>query len=190
MLIYADDILVTGNNNVMLPKLLRELDSLFAMKDLGPLHYFLSIEAHQASSNLYLTQTKCLLDLLHRTNMKDAKPLKLLVQLGMKLSRCDGDPIPNAREYRAVVGALQYVTLTRPDIAHAINQVRQFMHGQRSHHWMEVKRILCFLKAQSHLCCIFAMVHLHFLLTRMQTGLETQMIKAPHMVMGSLLVLT
>ena len=94
MLIYVDDILVTGNKNAALPKLLREVGSLFAMKDLGPLHYSLGIEAHRASSNLYLTQTKYVLDLLHGTNMKDDKPLKSPFQPGMKLPRYDGDPIP------------------------------------------------------------------------------------------------
>ena len=59
LLIYVDDILVTGNKNAALPKLLRELGSLFAMKDLGPLHYSLGIEAHRASSNLYLKQSMC-----------------------------------------------------------------------------------------------------------------------------------
>ena len=45
-----------------------------------------------------------------------------------------------------MVGALQHVTLTRPDIAFAVNQVCQFMHDLHSHHWIAVKRILRFLK--------------------------------------------
>ena len=78
--------------------------------------------------------------------MHDAKPIKTLVQPGLKLSKNDGDPLPNPREYRSVVGALQYVTLTRPDIAFAINQVCKFMQDLRSTHWIAVKRILHFLK--------------------------------------------
>lgn len=78
--------------------------------------------------------------------MHDAKPLRSPVQFGLKLSKYDGDPISNAQEYHSVVGALKYVTLTRPDIAFAVNQVCQFMHNPRSTHWMAVKRILHFLK--------------------------------------------
>ena len=98
------------------------------------------------SSDLYLTQTKYVWDLLHKAQMHDAKPIKSLVQPRLRLSKTDGDPITNPQEYRSVVGALQYVTLTRPDIAFAVNQVCQFLHDPRSTHWMAVKRILCFLK--------------------------------------------
>lgn len=145
-LIYVDDIVITSNHVAAMPKLLRDLGSLFAMKDLGPLHYFIGIEACRVSSNLYLTQTKYVWDLLHKTQMHDAKPIKSPVQPGWRLSKTDGDPITNSQDYRSVVGALQYVTLTRPDIAFAVNQVCQFMHDARSTHWMAIKQILPFLK--------------------------------------------
>ena len=50
LLIYVDDIAVTSNNSATLPKLVVDLGRLFAMKDLGPLHYFLGIEAHRVNS--------------------------------------------------------------------------------------------------------------------------------------------
>ncbi|XXG76454.1 hypothetical protein AAC387_Pa08g0801 [Persea americana] len=78
--------------------------------------------------------------------MEIFKILKSPVQTGIKLSRYDGDPISNAQENRSVLGALQYVTLTRADIAFAVDQVCQFMYDPRSHHWIVVKRILRFLK--------------------------------------------
>lgn len=74
------------------------------------------------------------------------KTHKVTILSGSKLSKFDGDPIPNANEYRSVVGALQYVTLSRPNIASAVNQVWKFMHDPRTLHWMAVKRILHFLK--------------------------------------------
>lgn len=80
---------------------------------------------------MYLTQTKYVMDLLHRTTVHEAKPLKSPMQAGLKLSRYDGNPVPNAQEYRAVMGALQYVNLTRPDIVLQVNQV---IHDPRSTH--------------------------------------------------------
>lgn len=113
---------------------------------MGPLHYFLGIEAHRLSFDLYLTQTKYVWDLLHRTNIQDAKPIKSPMQPGSKLSEFDGKPLPNPHDHRSVMGALQYVTLTRPYIAFAVNQVCQFIHEPQTLHWIAVKGILRFLK--------------------------------------------
>ena len=77
---------------------------------------------------MYLTQTKYTRDLLFRTQFQDAKPLSSPAPLGKKLSLFDGDPLQDPTEYRSVVGALQYLTITRPDISFAVNQVCQFMH--------------------------------------------------------------
>lgn len=74
LLVYVDDIVIISNNTVALTKLLMDFNRLFAMKDLGPLNYFLGIEVHRAPSNMYLTQTKYVFDLLHMTKMHDAKP--------------------------------------------------------------------------------------------------------------------
>lgn len=57
------------------------------------------------------------------------------------LSIHDGDPFEDPKLYRSVVGALQYATITRPDIAFAVNKVSQFMHYPTSSHWIAVKRI-------------------------------------------------
>ena len=80
LLIYVDDIVLTSNNPGALPKLLVELGRLFAMKDLGPIHYFLGIEAYRVDSDLYLTQTTYIWDLLRQTNMQDAKPIESPVE--------------------------------------------------------------------------------------------------------------
>jgi hypothetical protein len=78
--------------------------------------------------------------------MYDAKPIKSPVDSDSKLSKFSGDPLPTPHEYHSIVGALQYVTLTGPDIAFVINQVCQYMHEPRTSHWIAVKRILRFLK--------------------------------------------
>ncbi|CAL8990669.1 unnamed protein product, partial [Prunus brigantina] len=77
--------------------------------------------------------------------MHEAKPVSTPAISGKRFSITDGDPLPDATEYRSVVGALQYLTLTRPDIAFAVNQVCQFMHRPTTVHWIAVKRILRYL---------------------------------------------
>jgi histone deacetylase 1/2 len=51
----------------------------------------------------------------------------------------------NVTKYRSVVGALQYLTMTRPNISYSVNKVCQFLHAPTSVHWMAVKRIITYL---------------------------------------------
>ncbi|CAM8947373.1 unnamed protein product [Rhodiola kirilowii] len=146
LLIYVDDILITGNHPGHIFTLISSLGRLFSMKDLGNVHYFLGMENNRSSSGLLLTQTKYITDLLLRTQMVDAKPVSTPAAPGKRLSIYDGDPLPEPTQFRSIVGALQYLTLTRPDIAFAVNQVSQFMHKPTSAHWVDVKRILRYLK--------------------------------------------
>jgi len=116
------------------------------MKDLGNLHYFLGVEANYANGSLYPSQTKYITDLLLRTQFQDAKLINSPVPAGRKLSRYDGDPLPDESIYRSIVGPLQYITFTRPDLSFVVNQVCQFMHQPPSSHWIAVKCILHYLK--------------------------------------------
>jgi hypothetical protein len=74
ILVYVDDIILTGTPNAPFRHLLENLNKGFAMKDLGPLHYFLGIEAHSSADGLYLTQSKYIHELLSRNSMLDCKP--------------------------------------------------------------------------------------------------------------------
>ncbi|TQE05315.1 hypothetical protein C1H46_009090 [Malus baccata] len=147
LLIYVDDILITGNSTDHIARLIQQLGVLFSMKDLGPLHYFLGMEVHRTAAGLHLTQAKYITDLLKRTNMLDCKPISAPAIPGRRLSLSDGEPLSDLTEFRSVVGALQYLLFTRHDIAFAVNQVCQFMHRPTTVHWVAVKRILRYLKA-------------------------------------------
>jgi len=63
-----------------------------------------------------------------------------------KLSATDGDPVEDASQYRNLTGALRYLTLTRPDIAYAVQQVCLFMHDPREPHLAMIKRTLRYVK--------------------------------------------
>jgi len=123
LLIYVDDILIIGTSSSYIFSLIQNLGRLFSMKDLGPLHYFLGLEAVYSTIGLHLTQTKYTMDLLFRTKFQDVKPISSPANAGKKLSLYDGDPLSDPTEFRSVVGALQYLTLTHLDICFAVNQV-------------------------------------------------------------------
>ncbi|KAD4888096.1 hypothetical protein E3N88_20169 [Mikania micrantha] len=56
----------------------------------------------------------------------------------------DSPPFDDPVKFRQIVGALQYGTLSRPNLAFAVNKVCQFMHSSTENHWSAVKRILCY----------------------------------------------
>ncbi|XP_062182196.1 uncharacterized mitochondrial protein AtMg00810-like [Phragmites australis] len=68
------------------------------------------------------------------------------VDMKAKLSATEGSPVANETEYRSLAGALQYLTLTRPDIAYAVQQVCLFMHDPLEPHLNMIKRILHYVK--------------------------------------------
>jgi len=99
MLIYVDDIILTGTHMHALTALITQLQKKFPVKDLGPLGFFLGIQATRCPDSLHLCQAKYIRDLLHRTNMLGAKPATSPCPAGAKLSKFDGDPLPDFTEY-------------------------------------------------------------------------------------------
>ena len=76
LLVYEANILVTGSNQLLISKLIYDLNVVFALRDLGDVHYFLGIKVHHTATTLHLTQSKYINDLLFKTNMDGAKPSK------------------------------------------------------------------------------------------------------------------
>ncbi|KAK1626474.1 hypothetical protein QYE76_000831 [Lolium multiflorum] len=91
------------------------------------------------------------LELLDRANMLHCNPISTPVDTRAKLSANDGTPFPDAALYRSLAGALQYLTLTRPDIAYAVQQICLFMHCPKTSHYQLIKRVLRYLRGTTHL---------------------------------------
>ncbi|XP_030461333.2 uncharacterized mitochondrial protein AtMg00810-like [Syzygium oleosum] len=149
LLLYVDDILVTGDTPELLRSLITRLSQEFAMKDLGPLHYFLGIEAHHRSDGTLLSQAKYVDSLLRKFDLVKVKPVSTPLASKTLLSANDGEVLASPTLYRQMVGALQYVSMIRPDISFAVNLVSQFMHQPRLPHLQAVKRIYRYLAGTS-----------------------------------------
>jgi hypothetical protein len=85
---------------------------------------------------------------IRRIGMHTCKPVSTPLSISEKLSAHEGIPLgqDDAIQYRRIVGALQYLTLTRPDISFAVNKMCQYLHAPTTLHWATVKRILRYLK--------------------------------------------
>ncbi|KAK5812212.1 hypothetical protein PVK06_027631 [Gossypium arboreum] len=114
---------------------------------MGDLHYFLGIEFSRCSfGSIHLCQQKYIQDLLKRSSLSNAKSVHTPMVSSSMLSKDEGEYLADPTEYRSIAGALQYIVLTRPDIAYAVNRVCQFMHAPTNLHMVALKRILRYLR--------------------------------------------
>jgi hypothetical protein len=148
LLVYVDDIIIASSSPTAAVDLLQKLQHDFALKDLGNLHYFLGIEVSHAKEGIYLSQKKYMMDVLQRAGMLSCKPASTPLSCSTKISAQVGDRLSpeDTTRYRNIVGSLQYLTLTRPNISFAVNKACQYLHSPTTVHWTAVERILRFLK--------------------------------------------
>ncbi|KAG8501842.1 hypothetical protein CXB51_004605 [Gossypium anomalum] len=145
VLVNVDDIIITGSVPTYINSFVRQLNNAFSLKDMGELHYFLGIKVTRSSTNcLHLCQQKYIRDVLERSSMSCHKSVPTPM-VSSSLSKDDGDRLSDPTEYKSLAGALQYVVLTRSDIAYAVNRICQFMHTPTSVHLVALKRILRYL---------------------------------------------
>ena len=144
LLIYVDNILIISPDKIGISQIIKNLKSMFSLRDLGNAKFFLGIELINTSDGCILSQSKYLSTILHRTNMFACKPTATPCSSSsfMNISSEPVDP----HLYRSTVGALQYLTLTRPDIQFVVNRACQKMHLPQPEDWQRVKHLLRYLK--------------------------------------------
>jgi histone deacetylase 1/2 len=144
VLIYVDDIIVTSSSNQAVTALLHDINKDFALKDLGELHFFLGIEVKKMHGDLLHTQEQYASDLLVKVGMSKCTSSPTPLSSNEKLSLTEGTPLgpDDITQYRSIVGALQYLTLTRPDICFSVNKICQYLHAPTTAHWTVAKRVL------------------------------------------------
>ena len=78
--------------------------------------------------------------------MLDCKPVDTPMDLNVKLVPSQREPLRDPGRYRRLVGKLNYLTITRPDISFPVSVVSQFLQSPSDRHWDAVIRILCYVK--------------------------------------------
>ncbi|MFS7918608.1 putative RNA-directed DNA polymerase [Helianthus anomalus] len=146
LIIYVDDMILTGNDEEEMSMLRDKLFSEFEMKDLGRLKYFLGIEVLRSKQGIFICQRKYVLDLLAETGMVECRPADTPMMVNHGLHMEDGADLADKERYQRIVGKLIYLSHTRPDIAYAVGVVSQFMHQPQASHMEVVLRIIRYLK--------------------------------------------
>ena len=116
------------------------------MKDPGTLSYFLGLEVTLSLDGYYLFQAKYASDFLSKADITDNKTVSTPLEYNAKLTPLDGELISDVIRYCQLVGSLIYLTVTHPDISHAVGMVSQFMDAPRSVHYAAILRILRYVK--------------------------------------------
>ncbi|GAU50542.1 hypothetical protein TSUD_409860, partial [Trifolium subterraneum] len=150
ILLYVDDIILITSTHVLRKSIMSLLASEFAMKDLGPLSYFLGIAVSRNPSGIFLSQSTYASEIIERAGMTSCKSTATPVDTKQKLSTSSGTPYEDPSLYRSIAGALQYLTFTRPDISYAVQQVCLHMHAPCTEHMFALKRILRYVQGTLH----------------------------------------
>ena len=119
-LIYVDDILITGNDYKGITTLLSLLNQEFPTRDLGIAYFFLGIEIIPHEDDYLLSQSKYITGLLQRAKIDGARPVSTPIAINNSPSS-SSPALSDPQIYRIIVGALQYVTITCPDITFMVN---------------------------------------------------------------------
>ena len=83
---------------------------------------------------MHLSQRKYITEILMREKMDNSNPLPTPMISNLHLFKNRGEPISNIKQYRSIVGALQYATITRPEISFSVNKASQFMQNPLDEH--------------------------------------------------------
>jgi histone deacetylase 1/2 len=145
LLLYVDDIVLTGSSTALLQHIVNKLQAEFKVKDMGALHFFLGIDVRRTKEGFYLSQERYADDILERAGMASCKPALTPINTKGQLN-ADGAAIDGAKSYRSLAGALQYLTVTRPDIAFAVQQVCLHMHDPHAPHLALLKQTLRYIR--------------------------------------------
>ncbi|KAJ0464501.1 putative RNA-directed DNA polymerase [Helianthus annuus] len=146
VLVYVDDLIITGDVQEEIAQLKENLCVRFRMKDLGRLVRFLGLELSYNKEGVVLHQEKYASDLLHKFGMFSCKAAVTPMDAGVRLYTTVGRQIEDPSEYRRLVGSLIYLTLTRPDLSFAVGVLSRFMQDPRKPHLIAIRRVLRYMK--------------------------------------------
>lgn len=156
LLLYVDDMLITGDDLEYIAFVKGKLSEQFMMSDLGPLSYFLGIEVTSTVDGYYLSQHRYIEDLLAQSGLTDSRTTTTPMELHVRLRSTDGTPLDDPSRYRHLVGSLVYLTVTRPDIAYAVHILSQFVSAPTSVHYDHLLRVLRYLRGTTTQCLFYA----------------------------------
>ncbi|KAD3642341.1 hypothetical protein E3N88_31565 [Mikania micrantha] len=151
LVIYVDDLLVTGSSIEEITQFKTQMKLRFEMSDLGLLSYYLGLEVKQEETGIKIAQSNYARKVLKMAGLDDCNPAKFPMEPGLKLVKEDGSKGASATEYRKIIGCLRYLTHTRPDLMYSVGYASRYMQSPTITHQQAVKHILRYVKGTINL---------------------------------------
>jgi hypothetical protein len=147
LVLYVDDLFLTGEEH-LIAQTKRELSIEFEMNDLGLMHYFLGLEVWQKPGEIFLSQSRCSIDVLHRFGMLDCKSMttSMISNLKKLHDQATGSDLEDPIVYHQIIGSLMYLIHTRPNICYVVNSLNQFLWEPKQIHMVSAKHILIYIR--------------------------------------------
>ncbi|PKU66070.1 Retrovirus-related Pol polyprotein from transposon TNT 1-94 [Dendrobium catenatum] len=146
LLVYVDDILLTGNDERAMAELVNKLQSKFTMKHLGSANQFLGIKIERTQDKFFLSQNLYAKSIIQMAELHKCNSVANPSYTKLPDSGSDDQAAFDELKYRRIIGSLQYLTLTRPDIAYAVNALSQHMHKPAPKHSVMLKKLLRYIQ--------------------------------------------
>ncbi|XP_070040726.1 uncharacterized mitochondrial protein AtMg00810-like [Nicotiana tomentosiformis] len=156
ILVYIDDLLITGNDQEEINASKAALHQNFKLKDLGELRYFLGTEIARSAEGNFMSQRKYALGMISEAGFSGSKPKKTPIEQNLKLTSTKFDKIVNGNTddnvledrslFQRLVRKLLYLIITRPDIA--VQCLSQFMHAPKKSHYEDALDVVRYIKDQ------------------------------------------
>ena len=146
LIVYRDDIIITGINEVVIQSLKGVLSTEFEVKDIGKLKYFLGMEIAQSKEDIVVSHRKYTLNLLSEVGLLGSKPTNVPIDFNHKTGMTTKRKKVNKRIYQKLVGKLIYLSHYRSNISFSYGLVSQFMHDPMEEHLEALYQILRYLK--------------------------------------------
>ncbi|GJY62922.1 putative ribonuclease H-like domain-containing protein [Tanacetum coccineum] len=144
--VYVDDI-IFGSTHPRYTQLFSDLmKSRFEMSMMGEMTFFLGLQVNQSPCGIFINQSNYVLEILKKYGMETCDPVGTPMEIKDKLDLDqNGSPV-DATKYHSMIGALMYLTSSRPDIVHATYLCARYQAKPTEKHLIEVKRIFRYLR--------------------------------------------
>ena len=148
--IYVDNIILTGNDIQSIQHLISHLHRTFSIKDLGPLSFFLGLEVTYLPYGISLTQRKFTSELLRDSAISTFKTVATPLPITLKLQQSDHSPPFSDPTYnRSLMGKLNFLTHTRPDLSYTVQTLSQYMQNLTTADFDALKHTLNYVVSTS-----------------------------------------
>jgi len=146
LLLYVDDLIITGDDQETISKLKTTLQQEFEMTDLGDANSYLGVDIHRQPTGIFINQKGYITKLLEKFNLQNCNPTNIPIDPKIHLQKEMGTGQADPELYRSLVGSLIYLTHTRPDLSYAVSCVSRYMQAPENAHYQAAKKILRYLR--------------------------------------------